>query len=393
MVAFRLLIRRLLLLLLMWLRFRLRLVVRFWVLLQVRVCLLVGLFLRIWVLLLVVMMLSIVRVRVVRLVGGRIRVLVRVLLLLGLSASTLYQVQVRAVNGEGNSGWSPTANFTTGSSSVTNTLPVFTSSPTFSVNENSVAVSTVMAFDSDSQDSVTGYRISSGVDRARFSITNDGELTFNSAPNFESPVDSGGNNVYDLVVTATSGTGGRVQTANQTITVTVTDVVEVPSRPDAPTLSSPSSTSLSVSWSAPSNMGPAISGYDVEYRQGTSGSFSGWSHSGTGTSATITGLSASTSYQVQVRAVNDEGNSSWSPTANFTTRSTPPPPPPETNNPPAFTSSSSFSVNENTVSVGNVVASDSDSQDSVTGYRISSGVDRARFSITDEGVLSFVFCS
>ena len=37
----------------------------------------------------------------------------------------------------------------------------------------------------------------------------------------------GGNNVYDLVVTATSGTGSRVRTATQSITVTVNDVDEM----------------------------------------------------------------------------------------------------------------------------------------------------------------------
>ena len=67
-------------------------------------------------------------------------------------------------------------------------------------------------------------------------------MSFVSAPNYESPQDSGTDNVYVLEVEATSGTGDRVNTATQTITVTVVNVVEVPSRPDAPTLSSPSST-------------------------------------------------------------------------------------------------------------------------------------------------------
>ena len=54
-----------------------------------------------------------------------------------------------------------------------------------------------------------------------------------------------------------------MRTATQTITITVTDVDEVPSAPSAPVLSSPSSTSLFVGWSAPLNTGPAISDYDV----------------------------------------------------------------------------------------------------------------------------------
>ena len=96
----------------------------------------------------------------------------------------------------------------------------------------------------------------------------------------------------------------------------------------------------------------------------------------------ITGLNASTLYYVRVRAGNAEGNSSWSSTSSFTTLLT------TTNNPPTFTSSSTFSVPENIQSVGTVVASD-DGKDSVTGYRISGGVDAGLFAITNAGVLSF----
>ena len=54
-------------------------------------------------------------------------------------------------------------------------------------------------------------------------------------------------------------------------------------------------------------------GYEVQYRKGISGSWSAWTHSGTGTSATITPLDASSDYQVQVRALNGETPSDWSP--------------------------------------------------------------------------------
>ena len=103
---------------------------------------------------------------------------------------------------EGNSSWSETASFTT-VHVVVNIDPVFTSSSSFLVNENSYDVGSLVASDSDSQDSVTGYSVSDGVDRSLFSVTSGGVLTFNSAPDYEVPSDSGGNNVYDLVVTAT----------------------------------------------------------------------------------------------------------------------------------------------------------------------------------------------
>ena len=111
------------------------------------------------------------------------------------------------------------------------------------MNENNRAIGTVVASDSDGADNVTGYRISGGFNDGRFSITSGGVFTFRSAPNFESPYS--GNNVYDMIVTATSGTGGRVRTTVQGVTVTVVDVVEVPSAPGRPVLGSSSSTSLS----------------------------------------------------------------------------------------------------------------------------------------------------
>ena len=88
-----------------------------------------------------------------------------------------------------------------------------------------------VASDRDTQDSVTGYRVSGGVDSARFTITKRGVLSFVSAPDYEAPADNGGDNVYNLVVTATSGTGGRVRIATQSITVTVNDIVEGPVSP------------------------------------------------------------------------------------------------------------------------------------------------------------------
>ena len=48
------------------------------------------------------------------------------------------------------------------------------------------------------------------------------------------------------------------------------------------------------------------------YRVGTSGDWEDFTHRGTGVTTTITGLTADTAYQVQVRALNDETPSAWS---------------------------------------------------------------------------------
>ena len=204
-----------------------------------------------------------------------------------------------------------------GSRTTDNVAPSFTSDATIIVAENETAVVTVEATDSDADDGVTGYAITGGADQAFFSIeATSGELTFNAAPNYEDPDDSDTDNTYVVEVTATSGTDTRVMTATQTITVTVTDVdTEAPGQPGAPAASAASAasaTSLRVNWSAPSNAGPAITDYDVQYRAGNSGSWSDGGHIGTATTATLTGLSEDTSYQVQVRATNDEGTGAWS---------------------------------------------------------------------------------
>ena len=66
-----------------------------------------------------------------------------------------------------------------------------------------------------------------------------------------------------VVVRAASGTGARAKTADQTITVTVTDVAgETPGVPAAPMVSAASVTSVTAAWTAPANAGPPITDYD-----------------------------------------------------------------------------------------------------------------------------------
>ena len=201
-----------------------------------------------------------------------------------------------------------------------NLPPTFTSAATFSVAENTTVVGTVAATDADSQDSVTGYTLS-GADSAKFSITTAGVLTFAAAPNYEAPGDivsttpanAADNNEYIIVVTATSGSGARQTTATQTLTITVTDVNEAPGQPAPPTVSTVAATptSLSVSWTAATNTGPAIT-YNLRYRKSSEASWTSSTYAGTETSTTLTGLSPGTSYEVQVLAKNREGDGPWS---------------------------------------------------------------------------------
>ena len=309
--------------------------------------------------------------------------------LTGLSENTSHQVQVRATNAEGTGSWSDAG---TGATAVAdNAAPSFSSSATFDAAENQRTAGTVLAADSDAGDDVTGYAITGGADQALFEIgATDGALTFKTAPNFEDakdiesvdPANAAGNNQYVVVVTATSGTDEREKTATQTITVTVTDVSgEAPGKPGAPTVTAASATSLSVNWSAPSNAGPAITDYDVQYRAGNSGDWSDAGHTGTAVTATLTGLSENTSHQVQVRATNAEGTGAWSDSGSGTT---------DANAAPTFSSPATFSMEENQTSAGTVVATDSDADDDITGYAITGGTDQRFFSIgATDGALTF----
>ena len=264
-----------------------------------------------------------------------------------------------------------------------NAAPTFSSSATFNAAENQTAAGTVLATDSDAGDDVTGYAITGGADQGFFSIgATSGALTFDAAPNFEDAKDSDTGNDYVVEVQATSGTGERVKTATQTITVTVTDVGgEKPGAPAAPTVAPASVTSLTVTWTKPANAGPAITDYDVQYREGTTGNWTDGGHTGTAVTATLSGLSENTSYQVQVRATNDEGTGDWSDAGSGTT---------DANAAPAFSSSATFDAAENQTSAGTVLATDSDADDDITGYAITGGADQGFFSIgATSGALTF----
>ena len=122
-----------------------------------------------------------------------------------------------------------TENITVVVNAAPNTAPTFTSATAFSVMENITTVGTVVAIDTDDEDSVTGYTVTGGADRAKFDIDPlSGELSFNTAPDFETPGDAAGTNQYTVVIQAVSGTGARALTADQTITVTVTDGNDAP---------------------------------------------------------------------------------------------------------------------------------------------------------------------
>ena len=99
-----------------------------------------------------------------------------------------------------------------------NNPPVIDGSTTsYSVIENQTSAFTVSASDADG-DSLT-YSISGGEDGSLFNISSSGIVTFITAPDFEVPTDSNGDNSYALTVSVTDGTAS----ASQNFSVTVTN--------------------------------------------------------------------------------------------------------------------------------------------------------------------------
>ncbi|MDD2383806.1 MAG: Ig-like domain-containing protein [Sulfurospirillaceae bacterium] len=88
------------------------------------------------------------------------------------------------------------------------------------VDENTTDVQTFTAQDSDNDTLM--YSLS-GLDASAFDISSTGVLTFKTAPNYENPTDSGGNNVYDVTVVVSDG-HGDIDT--QSVSVHVKDINE-----------------------------------------------------------------------------------------------------------------------------------------------------------------------
>ena len=165
-----------------------------------------------------------------------------------------------------------------------------------------------------------------GTDAASFAIVSrNGQLQTKASLDYETKTSY----MVTVNVSDSKDADGNADTVvDDTITVTVKvhDVhTEAPGKPNAPTVTVASTTSLNVTWTAPDNTGPAITRYTVRYCLTADNcaddmpddwsNSDHWSNSDvtvTGATATITGLTAGASYDVQVQANNDEGAGPWS---------------------------------------------------------------------------------
>ena len=220
----------------------------------------------------------------------------------GIANGTEYEVQVRATNGNGTGEWSPSGTLKAG-------VPAAPAAPTLTSGNAQLSVSWTAPADNGS--SITDYDVrhcSTGCNVA----TNWTELDDSTASTALSAT----------IATLTNGTSYQVQVrAGNTHgdgpwSPSATLKAGVPAAPAAPTLTS-GNAQLAVSWTAPANNGSSITDYDVQYSSDSGSTWTEWNASDTSTttSATITPLTNGTSYQVQVRAGNANGDGPWSPSA------------------------------------------------------------------------------
>ena len=258
--------------------------------------------------------------------------------------------------------------------------PAFTSPDSASVAENQTMAYTAMTTDADAGDTVN-YSLSGGADAARFTIDETtGVVRFREAPDFENPGDADGDNVYDIIVTATDG----INETTQDVAITVTDVND-----NTPSFTSPASASVAENQTL---------AYTAEATDADAGDTLTYSLSGTDAALfTIDGTTGVVSfreapdfedagdtggdnvYNITVTATDGNNDTSHDVAITVTNAN---------DNSPSFTSPATASVAENQTTAYTAEATDADG-DPLT-YRLS-GTDASLFTIDEmTGVVSFM---
>ena len=222
--------------------------------------------------------------------------------LTGLTPSTPYRVEIRTVAGTAKSEWTPPMVQTTLSA-----LPL--DAPTgLTVSSRGSTKFTVSwtAPTATSGLTITGYDI-------RYRIATSGTHSEADHTGTSTSVTITGltaNTSYIVQIRAVSG--DEVGIWSTYLTTSTLSIYPI-NPPTSLTVSSKGSTKFTVSWTAPTPTNNlTITGYDVRYWISTSSTFLTADHSGTGTSVTITGLTANTTYATQVRTLAGDEESSWS---------------------------------------------------------------------------------
>ncbi len=151
-----------------------------------------------------------------------------------------------------------------------------------------------------------------GTDAGSFTLNDaNGQLSTKANINYDYEAKAS----YLVTMSVTDSTVSGDNSASIDVTIELNDVLEPPLAPGQPSLVAQSETILRATVTPPlDNTGrPAITGYGAQYRvNGSVGPFTLSDADSLTPAFDISNLQANTEYEVQVRAVNDEGNGAWS---------------------------------------------------------------------------------
>ena len=224
-----------------------------------------------------------------------------------LTTGAVYNVEVRAGNAAGEGAWSPSGTGTP------NEKPGHPAAPTASAASGS-SLSVSWTAPTNNGTAITDYDV-------RYKRSSASSWTSHAFAGTGTATTIGSlttGAVYNVEVRAGNAAGEGAWSPSGTGTPN-----EKPGHPAAPTASAASGSSLSVSWTAPTNNGTAITDYDVRYKRSSASSWTSHAFAGTGTATTIGGLTAGAVYNVQVHAGNAAGEGDWSPSGTGTPNETP----------------------------------------------------------------------
>ncbi|BBF92925.1 Ig-like domain-containing protein [Blastochloris tepida] len=275
-----------------------------------------------------------------------------------------YQVTVQVSDGKG---FVDTQTITVNVTDVNDVAPTITTAATQSVAENTTFVAALTSTDIDTVGtSPATFSITGGADAAVFSIV-DGNLVFNSAPDYET-----GPHSYEVQVTASDGTNATVQT----ISVAVTDVNEPPTVTMVEAQSVAENTSVVAALTATDpDQGQTLSfsiagGEDADLFEIVGGNLV---FKTAPNFEALPAAGATQGYQVTVQVSDGKGGTD---TRTITVDVT------DVNEAPTVTMAETQSVAENTSVVAALTATDPD-QGQTLSFSIAGGEDAALFDIVD----------
>ena len=280
------------------------------------------------------------------------------------SGKTSYEVTVTATDNDDTNSTSQTITVTI--DDVNDNAPVFTSTATPEIDENTTDVVTLVTTDADTNPTVS-YSITGGTDASLFKIldipldtlpiSNTLSLRLLTAADFETKTS------YEVTVTATDNDG--INSTPQNITVTVKDLND-----EAPEFTSNAAVTIDENETAVTTLKTTDADADSTVSYSITGgvdaaSFAVDQASGVLTLTSAADFETKTSYEVTVTATDNDGVNSTPQDITVTVSDL-------NDEVPVFTSNASISIDENTTTVTTLTTTDADANSTVS-YSITDG--------------------